>query len=134
MIKIQTNDNIVTELPEKYVKYFKTIEDFVSVYGGEVTIPLPDITKDDLDIVIKYTDDILNNTFNIHDDITATKLLTIGDYLANEILLDKICDYIAESIKGKQPQELAAKLNLKPLNDSEQQNILDKYGFLLFDA
>lgn len=149
MIKLQSNEGDIIEVPHKLAKCFGTISNLLEMYdikNGEVVVPLPNITTAILKKLLVYAEhhkddtvlpepviDINNFAEPITDDIspfdvdflkvdqqTLFDIILAANYLDCSRLLESACKTVAIIIKGKTPDLIQKIFMLK--SDSKQQN------------
>ena len=128
------------KLKLKYVKHSKTLVHLLEDSGVHDDIPLPNITKKEVQIIVDFleltlanskiidtTNDEPINHINDHaqpfqidfcaklDDPTLYSLASVANYLDIRSLMAATTDAIREGLLGKSPEEICAKFGV--LND-----------------
>lgn len=126
------------KLKLKYVKYSKTLVHLLEDSGVADDIPLPNITKKEVQIIVDFleltfanskvvdttNDDVVTNHVNDNaqpfqvefcaklDDPTLYSLASVANYLDIKSLIAATTDAIRDQLLGKLPEELCAKFGV----------------------
>jgi hypothetical protein len=108
---VLTLDNQIIHLT-KYVFQQSDILKFAyREFDNTKPFPLPNVESSTMNLIIHYT---LNNDVEITENRDVLfKLAMATDYLNMPVLLDKVCQNIADSIIGKSPKEIRSILYIE---------------------
>jgi S-phase kinase-associated protein 1 len=107
MASIITSDNVTFNLHLNLVNRCKMLNDCVEECGASAPIPIPNVDSKNMNRIIEYyTTGELSSTDNM------LPLLVACDYLNYDELLDYGAKIVADSLKGKTPDEIRAFFSL----------------------
>ncbi|CAL5193608.1 unnamed protein product [Lathyrus oleraceus] len=125
MITLNSHDGETFEVEEVVALESQTIKHMIEDGCAENGIPLPNVTGNVLAKVIEYckkhveaaasSDDVeeWDAKFVKVDQAMLFNLILAANYLHIQSLLDLTCMTLAESIKGKTPEEIRKMFNMK---------------------
>ncbi|CAI8614153.1 unnamed protein product [Vicia faba] len=125
MITLKSHDGETFEVEEAVALESQTIKYMIEDGCAKGVIPLPNLTGSILAKVIEYCKKHVNGEAS-SDDVkkwdtefvkveqdTLFKLILAANYLNIKSLLDLTCMEVAETIKGKTPEEIRTMFNIK---------------------
>ena len=107
MAHVLTSDGVIFNLEPKLVRSCKTIRDCTEDCSDGGTLPIPNVNSVVLKKIIHY-----NTTGELDSMDNLLDLLCACDYLQYDELLDHGAKVVAESLRGKTPDEIRAYFNL----------------------
>ena len=127
-MKLLSKEQEAFEVPREIALRSVTIKDMTDDTGMDVPVPLPMVSSKVLTKVIEYCtyhhraeeagtpeDEtrVWDRDFLKVDDETLFSLILAANYLNVKPLLDLVCKAVADEIKGKTPDEIRARFNIK---------------------
>lgn len=127
-VKLLSKEQEAFEVPRAVALRSVTVKDMVEETGMDVPVPLPMVSSKVLTKVIEFctyhvradeeqtpedTRRVWDRDFIKVDDETLFSLILAANYLNIKPLLDLACKAVADEIKGKTPDEIRTRFNIK---------------------
>ena len=131
MLTLQSSNGIEFELDQELAKTSVTIKNLIEDAGIDNAIPLPGVTSNTLENVIEYLttlmpvdepkqkpeeedkDKKVMDHYAKMDQTTLFEMILAANYLEIKVLLDVLCKTVANTIKGKNPEEIRKTFNVE---------------------
>jgi len=127
-IKLKSKQEEIFEVEREVACRSVTVKNMVEDTGSDTPVPLPMVDSKILIKVIEYCKYHHNSETNLTsdeekqnwdkefvkvDDETLFNLILAANYLDIKALLDLTCKTVADEIKGKTPEEIRVRFNIK---------------------
>ena len=127
-VKLLSKEQEGFEVPKEVALRSVTVKDMTDDTGMDTPVPLPMVSSKVLTSVIEYCtyhhraekeetpeDErrVWDQAFVKVDDEALFSLILAANYLNIKPLLDLVCKAVADEIKGKTPDEIRARFNIK---------------------
>jgi len=124
-VKLKSKQEEIFEVEAKAAFRSITIKNMIDDTGFQIHVPVPMVDSSTLAKVIEYLkhhqrveDEGLDDTlwdmnYVKVDDETLFNLILAANYLDIKSLLDLTCKAVADEIKGKTPEEIRTRFNIK---------------------
>ena len=125
-VKLKSKQEEVFEVEAKAAFRSITIKNMIDDTGFQVHVPVPMVDSSTLAKVIEYLkyhqkaedenlddEQIWDANYVKVDDETLFNLILASNYLDIKSLLDLTCKTVADEIKGKTPEEIRTRFNIK---------------------
>ncbi len=128
MVKLKSKQEELFEVERDVIYRSCTVKNMIDDTGLDAPVPLPMVDSDILSKVLEYckyhhqaeaeekAEDekkTWDGTFVRVDDATLFNLILASNYLDIKPLLDLACKAVADEIKGKSPEEIRTRFNIK---------------------
>ncbi|AGE56480.1 SKP1-like protein [Paramecium bursaria Chlorella virus NE-JV-1] len=140
VIQLITSDGGVFYVGENVAKLSKTISDIIDdieIEGVEDPIPIPNVSKDVLDVVLNWcqfsseghtgneVEEFETRFFGV-DSKRLLEIVSAANFLNIPDLLDKACSAVADLLRGKSPDEIRAVLGIEGEYSKEEKEAVMK--------
>jgi S-phase kinase-associated protein 1 len=127
-VKLISKQHDVFEVNKEVAFMFLTVKDMIEEVGSEDPIRLSLVDSDTLALLIEFAkyqnnarDESLSEdevkdwcgNFIVLDDNSLFRLILASNYLNIKALLDLGCKQVADEIRGKTPEEIRVRFNIK---------------------
>jgi len=124
-VKLKSRQEEVFEVEAKAAFRSITIKNMIDDTGFQIHVPVPMVDSQTLAKVIEYLkyhqraddesldDPLWDVNYVKVDDETLFNLILAANYLDIKPLLDLTCKAVADEIKGKTPEEIRTRFNIK---------------------
>ena len=124
-VKLKSKQEEVFEVEAKAAFRSITIKNMIDDTGFQIHVPVPMVDSPTLAKVIEYLkyhqraedegldDQLWDVNYVKVDDETLFNLILAANYLDIKPLLDLTCKAVADEIKGKTPEEIRTRFNIK---------------------
>ena len=124
-VKLKSKQEEVFEVEAKAAFRSITIKNMIDDTGFQIHVPVPMVDSSTLAKVIEYLkyhqraedegldDQLWDVNYVKVDDETLFNLILAANYLDIKPLLDLTCKAVADEIKGKTPEEIRTRFNIK---------------------
>jgi len=109
-MNVLTSDNKIIHLTKDVFQQSDILKFAFREFDNTKPFPLPNVESDTMNLIIHYT---LNDIKIVENQDVLFRLAMATDYLNMPILLDKVCQHIADSIIGKSPKEIRSILYIE---------------------
>ena len=107
MVKVQTNDGHVHDIPQGLVDECSTLSmvcNMTDCTENDTWVPLPNIDSKIMETVVRFFES--GSLPEFHEPRDAFPIMLAADYLGYENLLDAGSKSVAESLKGRDAKEI----------------------------
>lgn len=113
MVKIETADGELREIPDEIASLSGTISDLREDVQEDETIPIPNVTSAVFDTIHQYCQSPTDGYFDDKPMADIFEMILAANYLDMKDILSAMCKHVANYLKGKSPEEIRQLFGLK---------------------